>query len=92
MEKRRLVSGMVIGAIVGLAAVMADQSVRKYAKEKVAKAVDQTSSMIKQPSITVNRFRQGLNKFNETFSSRTSQTVNTLEKIEETLEKFTHKK
>jgi len=92
MEKRRLVSGIVIGAIAGLAAVMTDRKVRKYTKEKLTKTVNQTSHIMKHPSETVNRFRHRLDKFNETFSTRASQTVNTLQKLEETLEKFTHKK
>lgn len=92
MERRKLFSYMVIGAIVGASTALLNKDVRQYTKNTLVKAKDKTTHFIKYPSKSVGNIRTKLKKVNETMSEVTEQTINTLEKIEETLEVFVDQK
>jgi len=91
VEKRKLLFGLFIGAIIGASVTILDKDVRSFTKGRLIRAKDKTNHLVKNPSETVANVRIKLNNLSETLSHRAGQAIHTLEKIEETLDQFTHK-
>lgn len=92
MGKRKLLSGVIIGAIVGGVTALFNKEARDYAKGKIVSAKEQTTYFIKHPSNAVRNARVTLDQLNETFTSGAENTINALEQVEQTLEKVVKKK
>lgn len=92
MEKRKLFSRIIIGAIIGASTALLDKDVRHYTKKRLINAKDKTSYFVKNPSKTVGEIRTKLNQLNNTLSGHARQAIDTLEQLEQTLEKFVDKK
>jgi len=92
VEKRKLFSRIIIGAVIGASTALLDKDVRQYTKNSIIKAKDKTSDFIKHPSKTVGKMRIKLSDMNDTVSHVAGQAIDTLEKLEQTLEKFIDKK
>lgn len=91
MEKRKLLFGFVIGAIIGASVTILDKDVRNFTKNRLISAKDKTNHIVKNPSKTVADVRMKLNNISETLSHRAGQAIHTLEKLEQTLDQFTRK-
>lgn len=91
MAKRKLINRIIIGAVVGGATALMNKDVRKYTKGKLSKAKDQTSLMIKNPSQIIKNTRTKLMNLSDTISEHTTNTIETLDQIEETLDQFIKK-
>jgi len=91
MGKRKLVSGIVVGAIVGGVVALFNKEARHYAKDKMASVKGQTCYIIKHPSDAVRSARIALDEFNETVTSGAENTINALEQVEQTLDKVIKK-
>ena len=92
MEKRKLFSRIIIGAMIGASTALLDKDVRNFTKKRLIDAKNKTSYFIKNPSKTVGELRTKLNTLNDTLSGRAGQAIDTLEQLEQTLEKFIDKK
>jgi len=92
MEKRKLFSRIIIGAMIGASTALLDKDVRNFTKKRLIDAKNKTSYFIKNPSKTVGELRTKLNTLNDTLSGRAGQAIDTLEQLEQMLEKFIDKK
>lgn len=91
MGKRKLFTGMIVGAILGGLTAITNKEARDYAKEKLSTARSKTSYFIKNPSDALNNTRTAFERFNESFASGAENTINALDQIEQTVDKLIDK-
>src|SRR5699024_2521246 len=91
MGKRKLYTGIAIGAAVGGLIALLDRDARSYAKQKFHDAKDATMHYAKHPSEAVQKIKDKYEQFNTTCTSGADNAINTREQIEETTEKFSKK-
>lgn len=88
MGKRKLMTGIIVGASIGGLISLMNEDARKYAKEKANEAVDNVQQCIKNPAETVKQVREKVETLNEAISSNASSAVNALEQVENSLNKL----
>ncbi|HLR70425.1 MAG TPA: YtxH domain-containing protein [Pseudogracilibacillus sp.] len=92
MGKRKLLSGMMIGAIIGGAVALLNEDARKYAQTKVTSVKGKTSYLIKHPAEAVRTSRMKIDHLNDHLVNSFENTVNALEQVEQTLDRLVQKK
>jgi len=92
MGKRKLLSGMMIGAIVGGAVALLNKDARKYAQAKVISAKEKTSYVFKHPAEAVRASRMKIDYLNDHLINSFENAVNALEQVEQTLDRLVQKK
>lgn len=92
MGRRKLYTGIFIGAVVGGLTALINKEARVYAKNKWRTTTKFTKYYLKNPSEAVRNVRISFDEFNKNFTSGAESTVNALEQIEETLDKVMKKK
>ncbi|API91313.1 MULTISPECIES: hypothetical protein [Virgibacillus] len=92
MGKRKLVTGVVIGAAAGGLMSLLDKETRAYAKEKVTSARSGASYLVKNPSEAIRKVRTAFDTFNQAFAKGAENTINALDQAETTLDKITNKR
>ena len=88
MGKRKLMTGIIVGASIGGLISLMNEDARKYAKEKANEAVDNVQQCIKNPAETVKQVREKVETLNEAISTNASSAVNALEQVENSLNKL----
>lgn len=88
MGKKKLCTHIIIGAVVGGLIALTNKEVRQYTKTKLDVAQEKTSALMQNPSETIKTTRLKFEKFSESFSDGAANTINALDQIEQTLEKF----
>lgn len=91
MGKRKLLTGVIVGAVVGGLTALVNKEARTYTKNKVKEKTKQTKYYLKNPSIAVRNVRKSVEKFNEKLEEGSTSTLQALEQIEETLDKIVPK-
>ncbi|MCG1028053.1 YtxH domain-containing protein [Virgibacillus halodenitrificans] len=91
MAKRRLFTGMLVGAVAGGLAALFDRETREYTKGKLKNVKAGSSYLIKNPSDAVHKVRVAFDEFNTKITSSSESAINALEQVESTLEKYTNK-
>lgn len=89
MGKRRLLRGIVTGAVIGGIISLFNNDARQYAKEKMCATKEATTNLIKQPTETVSSMKQTVETLSRRFSEESNNVLNALEQIESTLGKVT---
>lgn len=92
MGRRKLCTGIILGAVVGGLISLTNQDARSYAKGKLSTTKNYTKYYIKNPSEAVRSIRMSFDEFNKSFTSGAENTINALEQIEDTLDKVIKKK
>lgn len=91
MGKRKLFTGMIVGAILGGLTAITNKEARDYATEKLSAARSKTSYFIKNPSDALNNTRATFEQINESFAKGAENTINALDQIEQTVDKLVDK-
>lgn len=91
MQNKKLIYGMVLGALVGGIATLLDRDTRGRTKIQYQSAKRQTNYYLKHPSEAVRNARIACNEFNEKFNSSAESAINALEQVEQTIDKLTSK-
>ncbi|BAC12830.1 YtxH domain-containing protein [Oceanobacillus iheyensis] len=91
MGKRKILLGMVVGAVAGGATALIDKESRDYAKKKLVLAKATSSYYTSHPSEAINGIKQTVDKLNNAVASGSSNAINALEQVEQTLDKVTNK-
>ncbi|WP_042225027.1 YtxH domain-containing protein [Oceanobacillus manasiensis] len=91
MGNRKLVVGVLIGALVGGAITLFDRETRNYSRMKLTNMKYGSQSVLRNPSEAVRNVRKAFNTFNQNFSTGAQSTINALEQVEATLDKYTNK-
>src|SRR5699024_902766 len=91
MGKRKLCTGIAVGAAVGGLIALLDRDARYYAKQKLRDAKDVTVHYAKHPSEGAQSIKDTYDQFNAAFTSGADNAINELEQVEETIEKFSKK-
>lgn len=92
MGKRKLCTGIILGAVIGGLISLVNKDARLYAKGKLQTTANHTKYYLKNPSEAVSNIRLSFDEFSKTFSSGAESTINALEQIEDTLDKVIKKK
>lgn len=91
LGKRKLIAGMVVGAIVGGLTALLNKEARSYARKKMSTAKGKTYDIVKNPSEAVRSARKRIDALNYKVVNHAEQAINALEQVEETLDKFIKK-
>src|SRR5699024_695669 len=91
MGKRKLYTGIAIGAAVGGLIALLVLVARSYAKQKFRDAKDATMYYAKHPSEGGQNINAKYEQFNTTYTIREDNAINAIEQVEETIEKFSKK-
>lgn len=88
MGKRKILTGVVLGATVGGLLSLLNDDARKYAKDKSSEIYDQLQGYVQDPSNTVKNVREKIEAINELVENNANSAVNALEQVEKSLTKF----
>lgn len=91
MGKRKLLIGMLAGAVAGGLATLVDSETRNYTKEKLLTAKDKTGVVVSNPSQAVQEARFAINRMNDSVSGTMTKAINTLDQVEGSLDRVTNK-
>ena len=91
MGKRKLVIGMIAGAVAGGLATLVDSETRHYTKEKFVTAKEKTGIIVSNPSQAVQEARFAINRMNDSVSGTIAKAINTLDQVEGSLDRVTSK-
>lgn len=89
MGKRRLLTGMISGAMIGCLVSLFNDDARGYAKDKLCDMRKATTNVINNPTEAVHTLKQSVIKLSSRVSTESNNALNALEQIENTLEKVT---
>ncbi|HEX6593017.1 MAG TPA: YtxH domain-containing protein [Bacillota bacterium] len=90
MGKRKLFTGIIVGAVVGGLTSLVDREVREYTKNKCSAIKATSGYYIKHPSEAIRNARVTFDQFNQTVSTGVENTINALEQVEEALDTVTN--
>ncbi|MCM3739509.1 YtxH domain-containing protein [Oceanobacillus luteolus] len=91
MGQRKLIFGMVAGALLGALAMQYDKETRSYTKECLNKLKDNSSELLSNPTETVHKLRESFDRVNQNFTVGAENTINALEQVETTLDRLMNK-
>ena len=91
MGKRKLIVGVVAGAVLGALTMQFDKDARAYTKVSLNKLKESSSDMVHNPTETVQNLRAAFDKLNQNLATGAESTVNALEQVETTLDKLVNK-
>jgi len=91
MGKKTFWSGIVLGAVVGGAVSMFNKDARKYVKNVSEQAADQVSYYMDHPNEAVSNVKRTISIVSEKINSNSSGAMNTLNQVENTLNKVLKK-
>ena len=91
MGKRKLLVGMIGGAVIGGIVTLFDSETRGYAKQKLMEVKDTSSEALKNPSATIRNFQTSFDEFGQKLNYQAKNAINALEQVESTLEKVSRK-
>lgn len=89
MGKRKLLTGIISGAVIGCIISLFNEDARQYVKEKACATRDATTKIIKNPTETVQSLKQSVEDLSHLITEESSNAINALEQIENTLQKVT---
>lgn len=89
MGKRRLLTGVISGAMIGGLVSLFNHDTRGYVKGKLCATREATARLINDPTETVQSVKQCVEKVSSRVSIEASNAMNALEQVENTLEKVT---
>src|SRR5690625_7926131 len=85
MGKRKIIIGVIVGAIAGGLTTLFDSEARAYTKSKLNQAKATTGNLVKNPSQTVGDIRSTVDRINNTVTSSLEKAINTLYDVEKSL-------
>ncbi|MFD1416556.1 hypothetical protein [Oceanobacillus jeddahense] len=91
MGKRKIILGVVAGAVAGGAVALLDKEARSYACGKAKEMKAASSYYISNPSEAIQGLQNSVDKVNQVFESGSANAMNALEQVEQTLDKVTNK-
>lgn len=92
MGRQKLLLGVVIGAVVGGLVTLTDRETRIYAKTKLDDAKSGAAYILQNPSEAIENVRNTVDQLNQNITNGAENTINALEQVEGTLDKFVNKK
>jgi len=91
MGKRRLLTGVISGAVIGGVISLFNEDARGYAKHKLCATRETASKLLDNPAETVRSVKQSIEELNDRITVGAENSVNALEQVENTLEKVTNR-
>lgn len=92
MGKRKLLIGMVAGAVAGGLVTLFDKETRHYTKSKLSNAKSGASFVLKNPAEAVHQLQDKFDTISEKFTSGAESAINALDQVQETLGNMENKK
>jgi len=91
MGKRTLLTGMIVGASIGGLISLFNKDARRYAKDSLSQSYEKLTHYAKNPTTTVSQMKKSVISLNKMIASNTKSAVNTLELVEDSLNKVLKK-
>lgn len=91
MGKRTLLTGIIVGASIGGLISLLNNDARNYAKDSISKSCNMLTNYVKNPTDAVKTIRQSVVSLNNLMENNTKSAVNTLNQVENSLNKVLKK-
>ena len=91
MGQRKLLIGVITGAIVGALAMQFDKDAREYTKNCISKVKQNSGEILSNPAESVHKLRVKFDQMNEKLTVGAESTINALEQVESTLDRLVNK-
>lgn len=91
MGKKKLLTGIILGATIGGLLSLFDQDAKSYAKNCLKKSRDKASNCMKNPTEAIQNVKRSALKLNDVVEENVRGAVNTLDVIESSLNKVLKK-
>lgn len=91
MGKQKLITNMVIGAIVGGLVALRNKETREYTTATYTAVKRKGCELKNNPSAVVANVRTSIDEFNGRLSEGVERTINALEQVEDTFDKLVNK-
>lgn len=85
MGKRKLLIGVIAGAVTGGIVTLLDKETRDYAKSKLTNVKSNSSIAFRNPSEAVHQLQATFDAFSEKFTNGAESAINILDQIQNTL-------
>lgn len=85
MGKKNLITGVVIGAIVGGAVSLIKKETRDYVKTEISLAKDQMGYIVKNPTHSIRKIQETILETAEKAASSLDGTLNAVDQVESTI-------
>lgn len=92
MGKRKLLIGVIVGAVVGGLITLFDRGARTYTKSKLRTVKSNSSYVLKNPSEAVHQLQSAFDTFSGKFTNGAESAINILDQVQNTLGKVENKK
>lgn len=92
MGKRKLMTGIVLGASIGGLLSLMNEDARRYAKQKANQTFNCVQNSLQNPAESVRKMKEKVETINELVTNNASSAVNALEQVESSLNKLLTKK
>jgi len=91
MGKRTFLSGIIVGAVIGGVVSLLNKDARNYVRDVSDQAADQVNYYVQHPSEAINNVKRTLTLVTNQIDSNTVGAMNTLDQVENTLNKVLKK-
>lgn len=91
MGQRKLIVGVVAGALLGALAMQLDKDARNYTKNSLRKVKNCSSEWLQNPAESVQKLRMNVDRLNRNITVGAENTLNALEQVETTLDRLLNK-
>jgi len=91
MGKKRLLTNIIVGGIVGGLVALRDKETRSYTTAKLDSVKRTCRKLKNNPSMVVAQVRTSIDEYNERLSEGVDRTINALEQVEDTVGKLVDK-
>lgn len=91
MGQRKLIVGVVAGALLGALAMQLDKDARNYTKNSLRKVKNCSSELLQNPAESVQKLRVNVDRLNRNITVGAENTLNALEQVETTLDRLLNK-
>lgn len=88
MGKRKLITGIIVGASVGGLVTLFNQEARDYAKDGLCDLKDKATDYIENPSTAITQVKDIVHQITNLVGDNADGAINAIEQVENTVNKF----
>lgn len=88
MGKRKLITGIIVGASVGGLVTLFNKDAREYAKEGLSELKVKTSDYVDNPSLAIHKVKDTVQTISTLVDDNTDGAINAIEQVEKTVNKL----
>lgn len=88
MGKRKILTGIILGASVGGLVTLFNREARDYAKDGLSNLKDKTAEYVENPSTAISKVKDTVHQISSLVDNNADSAINAIEQVEKTVNKF----